>query len=104
MEKFDEFAYFDGHRGVHIRDGIYKLEEPIVGKLIDIFRNIELNGFGVLYKWSSDEKTVQILYFKHGYEEREELYEALFDADFNNMDLHYYEPIDKRHTVVGGLY
>ena len=100
MEKFDEFAYFDGHRGVHVRDGIYKLEEPVVGKLIDIFRNIELNGFGVLYKWLPDEKTVQILYFKYGYDERNKLYAALFDEDFNDPDLQYYEPLDKRHIIL----
>ena len=47
VEKFDNIAYFMGHKGTHIGNGIYKIDEPYEVPRINIFDGDDVNSCGV---------------------------------------------------------
>ena len=105
-KQYEEYAYFDGHRGTHIGNGIYKIDEPYITTLMSVFDNPSTNSFGILYTSckmdvGASDRGVIVKYFKDGYGKRRLLYDELFKS-LSGKDLHYLEPI--KLNEIGGLW
>ena len=36
-KQYEQFAYFDGHRGTHVGDGVYKVDKPYISEMLNVF-------------------------------------------------------------------
>lgn len=99
-KQYPEYAYFNGHRGTHYKNGIYKIDEPYVTTTHKAF-NKDTNSYGILYKTKNVRVSITVMYFKDGYEDRWDLFEETFKS-LSGLDLHYYEPI--KIDEIGGMW
>ena len=61
---YPEKAYFMGHSGTHVKDGIYKIDEPYRAIPCVAF-NIDYINYAILYDGIDDESYGVVEYFKH---------------------------------------
>ena len=102
-KQYEQYSYFDGHRGTHIGDGIYKVDEPFESDLIKVFDNDIDRSAAILFKWIDFESvTIKVMYFKIDKETRFDMQRALVAGRFNDDELHYLQsyPINE----IGGVH
>lgn len=102
-KQYEQYSYFDGHRGTHIGDGIYKVDEPFESDIINVFDNDKDRSAAILFKWIDFENvTIKVMYFKIDKETRFDMQIALVGGKFNDDELHYLQsyPINE----IGGVY
>lgn len=69
---YRDVEYFKGHKGTHIRDGIYKLEEPFEDNFLTVYEDCGISEkMGVLAKCRlGNDDRIDVHYFAIGSEER----------------------------------
>lgn len=102
-KQYEEYAYFDDHRGTHVGDGVYKVDEPYISKMLNVFAKPKYKSFALLYKWIDyDASIVEIWYFREGcYGKFKERKESMLNKS-NDSDLHYFEA--RIENEIGGVW
>lgn len=44
-KQYEQYSYFGNHRGTHVGDGIYKIDEPYVYELLELASATSANSF-----------------------------------------------------------
>lgn len=91
-KEYDDVAYFKGHKGIHIGDGIYKLEEPFVDNVITVFYFDGGETASILCESFSGTENITVMYFAFG-----------VDSMFSLQDYNFTTIKDKRLRCMDGF-
>lgn len=102
-KQYEQYAYFNGHRGTHVGNGVYKLDTPYTTDILDAFGDGEYDSYAILYKWVNIENDIiKVMYFKDGYDDRFNMYLDLKSGKYGDSDLCYIQACAT--NTIGGVH
>lgn len=103
-KEYPEKAVFMGHSGTHVRDGIYKVDEPFWVDIMEIVDSPEIEfGFGLVANIEKDDDTVEVNYFCTSLEDRYSLYYYINSIIEEYNGLYYFASIVPKGLTTGHL-
>lgn len=101
-KQHEQYSYFDGHRGTHVGDGVYKIDEPYVSEVLEVMITPSTKSFSVLYKWIDyDADIIEVWYFRENCDGNFKLRKELMLNKYDGDDLHYLEV--RNNNEIGGV-
>lgn len=91
--RYSKYEFLNDAKGIHVRDGIYKVVGEYLDTLENLFGDYQNNHSAILYtKSDNDSNLVSVKYFIDEKNKRSMLYNALQDGEFEEDGLMCYIP------------
>ena len=102
-KQYEQYEYFNGHRGIHVGNGIYQVDGPYVSEILGILDKSSTSSFSVLYKWIDyDADIIEIWYFRKNCDGDFETRRSQMFSKTDDGDLHYIE--FRNNNEIGGVH
>ena len=103
--RYSKYEFLNDAKGVHIRDGIYKVVGEYLDTIENLFSDYQNNHSAILYtKYDNESDLVSVKYFIDEKDKRSMLYDALHNGEFEEDGLMCYIPKADNRLVISSIF